>query len=424
MDNHLMFDYYYGMDAEQFSFLRVPKILLKDPTFKPLSAEAKILYSLMLDRLSLSQKNGWLDEQNRVYIIYSTEEIREEFNCSQHTCVKIIQELEEIGLIEKKRRGLGKANLIYVKNFISVFEQKSNEKGAKIKSFAEVQKMHFKKCKNCDSGSAENALQEVQKMHRSNTYIKETYNSNTDSINQSIPDEEVPAPSNRIDGIDSSVSETEDKEQNKDQSVSNDNQEQETAKPQTSDSADTVQVPNGVDPTTYYRQLLKDQLHYEDNTNPEYYKDTHSDYPQFFSELFEVVCDVVCVPRKTIRVGGKPYPYEMVRSRFLKLTESDLAYVVESVKAQTCKIRNMRAYLITSLYYSHESAGLHLAQRVQHDLYGKAPEPSEVPVSSGELSEMEKVVFGAKDADASDLERMTADRAGTFDTVKGKKVKW
>ena len=64
-------DYYYGDQAEQFSFYRIPKVLFTDSRFKDISAEAKILYGLLLDRMSVSAKNGWLDEQGRVFIIFT-----------------------------------------------------------------------------------------------------------------------------------------------------------------------------------------------------------------------------------------------------------------------------------------------------------------------------------------------------------------
>ena len=64
MSNGLRFDYYYGEEAEQFSFFRVPRLLIKDEKFKGLSSDAKLLYGLMLDRMALSIKNKWLAEEN------------------------------------------------------------------------------------------------------------------------------------------------------------------------------------------------------------------------------------------------------------------------------------------------------------------------------------------------------------------------
>lgn len=119
-----MFDYFYGAQAEQFSFYRVPKVLFTREQFKQLSAEAKILYGIMLDKLDLSVKNKWVDEKGRVYIIYTIEQIMEDMNCADQKATKLLDELEKkCGLIERKRQGLGKPNLIFVKNFITGVEE-------------------------------------------------------------------------------------------------------------------------------------------------------------------------------------------------------------------------------------------------------------------------------------------------------------
>ena len=114
-----MFDYFYGGQAGLFSFYRIPKALFTDARIRGISAEAKILYGLLLDRMGLSVKNGWTDDTGRVYIIFTTEEIMEAFYCADNKATKLMKELESCGLIERKRRGLGKPSLIYVKNFIS-----------------------------------------------------------------------------------------------------------------------------------------------------------------------------------------------------------------------------------------------------------------------------------------------------------------
>lgn len=112
-------DYFYGNQAEQFSFYRIPKVLFTDARFKNISAEAKVLYGILLDRISLSQKNGWFDEHNRVYIIFTLEEVMTAIGCADNKATRLLSELDtKAGLIERKRQGLGKPNLIFVKNFI------------------------------------------------------------------------------------------------------------------------------------------------------------------------------------------------------------------------------------------------------------------------------------------------------------------
>lgn len=111
-----MYDYFYGAEADQFSFYRIPKVLFTEERFSSISAEAKVLYGLLLDRMSLSARNGWLDDEGRVYIIFSVEDIMTSMGCANQKAAKLLYELEsKCSLIERKRQGLGKPNLIYVK---------------------------------------------------------------------------------------------------------------------------------------------------------------------------------------------------------------------------------------------------------------------------------------------------------------------
>ncbi len=125
----MTFEYFYGNEGEQFTFYRIPKILFKDKRFKSISTAAKVLYGLMLDRMSLSVKNRWFDDINRVYIIYTLDEIIDDLRCARQKAAKLLDELDnEIELIEQKRQGLGKPNIILVKSFVS--EQDTADKTA------------------------------------------------------------------------------------------------------------------------------------------------------------------------------------------------------------------------------------------------------------------------------------------------------
>lgn len=118
MESTIKFDYFRGMEAEQYTFYRIPKVLFTAECFRSLSCEAKVLYGLLLDRMGLSIKNRWFDEEDRVYIIFTVEELAELLNCGTQKVVRLLKELDVksgIGLIEKKRLGLGKPNVIYVK---------------------------------------------------------------------------------------------------------------------------------------------------------------------------------------------------------------------------------------------------------------------------------------------------------------------
>ena len=343
MGEPLKFDYYYGIEAEQFSFYRVPRLLIKDERFKGLSSDAKLLYGLMLDRMSMSMKNGWLDDENRAYIIYAVENIMEDLGCSKPTCIKVIKELDAdngIGLIEKKRRGLGKPDIIYVKNFASVPEKECTEKPENTDVSTEVKNLYFKKERNLTSGSKETEPQQVKEpdFKRENNLTSESkgtglqevkefapnYN-NTNYNNQNYTDMSYTNPINQSTG-----------------------------------NADAIDV---IDETSAYMALIRKNLEYEHHMRYDQDRD-------MYEEIYETVCDVVCVKRKTIRINGEEYPYELVKSRFLKLNSGHVEYVMGCMRETVTKITNIRAYLITALYNAPSTMSHYYQQEVQHDMYG------------------------------------------------------
>lgn len=163
-----MFDYFYGQSGEMFSYFRVPKILFRDIKFKDLSNDAKTLYGILLDRMGLSVKNGWLDEQGRVYIIFPVQEVMDALGCADNKATKLFRELEKFGLIERKRRGLGKPNLIYVKNFTDP---------------------RFRNREKNGSGAADSAQQETAKSRGNKTEWNKTEGSEPDPFSSDAEDE-------------------------------------------------------------------------------------------------------------------------------------------------------------------------------------------------------------------------------------------
>ena len=110
-------DYFYGQAGGLFSFFRIPKALFQEQQFQDLSTDAKTLYGILLDRMSLSVKNEWFDKKGRVFIIFTIEDVKRTLRCADNKATRLLRELEEFGLIERKRRGQGKPCLVYVKNF-------------------------------------------------------------------------------------------------------------------------------------------------------------------------------------------------------------------------------------------------------------------------------------------------------------------
>ncbi len=121
----LELDYFYGTEAEQYSFYRIPKTLFTDQRFRGVSMEAKVLYGLMLDRMGLSIRNGWLDKDGKVYIYFTLEDAVEMLNSGKDKVIRLFKELDKpngIGLIERRKQGQGKPTCIYVMNFTRPLE--------------------------------------------------------------------------------------------------------------------------------------------------------------------------------------------------------------------------------------------------------------------------------------------------------------
>lgn len=322
MNENTKFDYYYGIEADQFSFYRVPRLLIKDERFKGLSSDAKLLYGLMLDRMSLSMKNGWLDEENRAYIIYTVDAIMEDLGCAKATCVKIMKELDSekgIGLIEKKRRGLGKPDIIYVKNFATMSAEQEVKEPENTGKSTEVQKLNFKKSNIDTSRSSETELAEVQDLAPIYTNYNKTDINYTDMsyTNPIYPSGEENQTDDRMDGADA------------------------------------------------YIEIIKENIEYDHHMKYDEINDR-----ELYDELFELICEVVCVKRTMIRIAGEEYPYELVKSKFLKLRSSHLEYVMGCMKDTTTKISNIKAYMVTALYNAPSTINHYYQQEVQHDMYG------------------------------------------------------
>lgn len=168
-------EYLYGNEAELYAFYRLPKALIENKLYVKMSAEAKLLYSLFLDRASLSASNNWRDENGRIYIIFQVEEIMRVLGCGNQKAVKLLTELEqEYGLIERKKQGFCKPNLIYVKSVSSV-----------------VLNSHFQTCENHISGSVKITRPEMLKSHTNKTNMNKTDISQTDPILSEPESEEM-----------------------------------------------------------------------------------------------------------------------------------------------------------------------------------------------------------------------------------------
>lgn len=292
-----MLDYLYDLEAEQYSFVRVPKILLQHETYQRITPEAKLLYSLLLDRVGISLRNGWKDKQGRIYIIYPIAEIMEEMNCGKNKAVQLLDELEnKVGLIERKRQGLGKPNLIYVRSFFRTVDN-SGER-------------HFLKFENKTSGNPKTKPTEVSESNSNNTDSNKTYKNHTDLSF---------LPGNEAKGID-----------------------------------DYERYEN------YFRTELEIPILIQN-------------YPterETLEGILDLLAETCSSKRKSVRIAGDDKPLEVVKNRLMKLNSMHIQFVLDCLKENTTSVRDMKQYLLTTLFNASVTISPYYQSKVNYDFYG------------------------------------------------------
>ena len=369
----IQFDYYRGMEAEQYSFYRVPKILFTAECFKELSCEAKVLYGLLLDRMSLSMKNHWLDEEERVYIIFTVEEIAELLNCGTQKAVKLLKELDSekgIGLIEKKRLGLGRPNVIYVKNFLvqkndeengdmSDLQNCENHNSGVVKTtIQECPKSQFKNDENHNSGMMKTTIQECAESQFKND---ENHNSGIVKITT------LECPKSQSNNTDINNTDFSENEYNDTESSETDFNETDNilSNPSHLSVRKTAGMIDMVEEMEAYRKIIRENISYE------CFEDSRYRQQEEVDELVELMVEVMVMPdNSTVRIGGVDKPVVIVKNRFMKVEHGHIEYVVGCLEKNTSKVGNIRAYLLTTLYNSTMTIENYYRAEVNHDMYG------------------------------------------------------
>ena len=282
----MKYPYFRGLEADRYSFYRVPKALIKVDLFEKMSGDAKLLYAVLLDRMNLSLKNGWQDENGNAYIICTIDEIMDSIRCARQKAVKLLDELEhEYQLIERRRQGLGKPNLLYVKDL-----------------YAGLSQSNYWKYENQTSGGLKSELPGVWKSNGSKTDINNTDSSETDLI--------YPA-------------ELQEEEQ--------------------------------------YRRYFKKALELEI---------LEQGYPAdkaVLYEILELLVETVTSRKKFLRICGEEKPREVVKSRLMKLDSSHIQYILECLKENSTQIRNIKQYLLATLYNAPVTVDSYYSAQVRHE---------------------------------------------------------
>lgn len=324
----LELDYYYGNEAEQYSFYRIPKVLFTDSRFKTVSVEAKVLYGLLLDRMALSVKNGWMDEHGRVYIIYTISDILETLGCAEQKANKLLGELDSakgIGLIERKRRGLGKPNVIYVKNFVGRKQEPpgwGTGPNVKVSEQAQI-------CENHNSRFVKITNQEMRKSQTNNTDLSNTDLNETDpSIYPAGSGSPAGGVESRTDGIDGM------------------------------DKAHSSHFKL----FHAYREILRENIDYDILVKR---------CPQDRERLdgfVELMAEVCCSSRETVRINQEDMGVEVVKGRFLKLNSGHIEYVMDCLDRNTTLVGNIKAYTLSALFNAPATMSQYYASLVSHDM--------------------------------------------------------
>ena len=282
-------DYFYGQAGELFSFFRIPKALFQEQQFQDLSTDAKTLYGILLDRMSLSVKNEWFDKKGRVFIIFTIEDVKRTLRCADNKATRLLRELEKFGLIERKRRGQGKPCLVYVKNFS-----------------AESSKESVKNRDNDDSCGSKIACQDPVKSRGIKKKENKTEMNNTNPI----------------------LSDESEKMKN--------------------------------------RELLEE--YFSHSLEIDLLLRLYPDDEDTLYQIVNLLVDTCATNRKLLHIAGDDKPVEVVRSRFMKLNADHIRFVLKCLAENSNPIRNMKQYLLASLYNAPTTMQLSYQNQTNHDL--------------------------------------------------------
>ena len=282
-------DYFYGQAGELFSFFRIPKALFQEQQFQDLSTDAKTLYGILIDRMSLSVKNEWFDKKGRVFIIFTIEDVKRTLRCADNKATRLLRELEEFGLIERKRRGQGKPCLVYVKNFS-----------------AESSKERVKNRDNDDSCGSKIACQDPVKSRGIKKKENKTEMNNTNPI------------------------------------LSNESEKMKN------------------------RELLEE--YFSHSLEIDLLLRLYPDDEDTLYQIVNLLVDTCATNRKLLHIAGDDKPAEVVRSRFMKLNADHIRFVLKCLAENSSPIRNMKQYLLASLYNAPTTMQLSYQNQTNHDL--------------------------------------------------------
>ena len=337
----MQFDYFYGNEAEQFTFYRIPKILITSPHFKKISDSAKLLYGLMLDRMSLSIRNGWLDDDNRAYIFFTTNDVMEQMCCGTEKATKMLAELDSekgIGLIERVKQGQGKPAIIYLKKFYELEDTARSTKLSEIESqdvqesknktfenrktrLLKIESQDFRKSKNKTFENRKSGLSETESQDFRKSKCNYNNINNTD-INYIYP-------------------------------INQDNY--------NIQNSDTQTEEEWIDRYTKTVDEIKKQIDYD-------YLINHAER-DIVDEVVNIMAEVMTVYRPKYKIEGDFIEYNAVVNKFRQITAQKLEICLLAYSRKIQRIKNPKAYWISTLYNIPLTSEIVLQNMINSDIY-------------------------------------------------------
>ena len=383
----MTFDYYYGAQAEQFNFIRIPKSMIVDPMFADLSVNAKLLYGVLLDRMNLSMKNRWFDSENRVYIIYQISEIMEDFNFSKKTAVRYLNELEDFGLVEKKRRGLGLPSLLYVKNFVVLQdhsepddtdfddETEDDSLSENMENFGSVAQETSRGVETYTSRSVDMETSkgvEQETLRGAVIYTSKSVDVETSKGVRQVTSGGVKSTLQEVTEKEPLISKTNSSNTNINNTNSN-NTNFNNTKPNNTNESNTIlsnlAVKQAIDKMgkeesdfDKYKKMVKENIDYDVLVERHYIEKSIID------GMVNLIVETMISENDYIVISSTKFPKETVKSRFSKLDISHIEYVLECMNHNTTKIKNIKKYLLAALYNAPTTIDSYYKARVQHDM--------------------------------------------------------
>ena len=355
------FNYYYGTEAEQFSFIRIPKVMLTEERFAPLSLAAKILYGVLLDRMALSVKNGWMDKEQRVYIIFKIEEIQELLGFSKKKSIEYLGELESFGLVEKQRRGLGLPSILYIKSFM-------------VKESVEIGTSRGVEIDTSVSEEKEDTIVELSPDYRT-TPCDRIKIAQKESVSVEIKAENKPFIDNTENEFEKSCV------RSVDLGTSGGVQMAPLEVPISTPLISNTKLINtkwsntksnlilspdskmGLDEIGAYSQLIKKNIDYDCLVERYPYE------RELVEGIYELILEMALKKSETTVIACGAYPTELVRSKFLKLDCGHVEYVIGCLQSNTSKVKNIKKYLLAALFNAPSTISGYYRAEVNYDIH-------------------------------------------------------